>query len=68
MHILLTGRIAAADRAAWLHALRDAAPDAHWWSDDDFDLPRAAITAAVVANPAPGVLAGMQRLRLVQSL
>ena len=68
MHILLTGRIAAADREAWLQALRDAAPDAHWWSDDDSDLPRAAIEAAVVANPAPGVLAAMPRLRLVQSL
>ena len=68
MHILLTGRIAAAEREAWLHALRDAAPAAHWWSIDDIDLPRAAITAAVVANPAPGVLADMPRLRLVQSL
>ena len=68
MHILLTGRIAAAERDAWLHALRDAAPAAHWWSDDDIDLPRAVIEAAVVANPAPGVLAGMPRLRLVQSL
>lgn len=66
--ILLTGRIAAAERDAWLHALREVAPDAHWWSDQDVDLPRAAIDAAVVANPAPGVLADMPRLRLVQSL
>ena len=68
MDILLTGRIDAADRDAWLRALRGAAPEARWWSDVDIDVPRESIVAAVVANPAPGVLAGFPRLRLVQSL
>lgn len=68
MDILLTGRIDAADRDAWLRALRGAAPEARWWSDVDIDVPRESIVAAVVANPMPGVLAGLPRLGLVQSL
>ena len=68
MDILLTGRMAAAERDQWLQALREAAPDCSWWSDNDADLPTEAIKAAVVANPAPGVLAALPRLRLVQSL
>jgi len=66
--VLLSGRIDAAERDDWLHALRDAAPEFSWWCDDDIDVPRDAIAAAVVANPAPGVLAALPRLRLVQSL
>ena len=66
--VLLTGRIDAAERDDWLRALRDAAPDVCWWSDDDGEIPREAIEAAVVANPAPGLLQGLPRLRLVQSL
>ena len=66
--VLLTGRIDADERAAWLAALRVAAPDCTWWSDDDGEVPREAIAAAVVANPAPGSLQGLPRLRLVQSL
>ena len=66
--VLLTGRLDGAGRGAWLRALRKAAPEFSWWSDGDGDMPREAIAAAVVANPAPGALAGMPRLRLVQSL
>ncbi|MES2957910.1 MAG: glyoxylate/hydroxypyruvate reductase A [Pseudomonadota bacterium] len=66
-HVLLTGRIDDAERERYLHALRSAAPEFNWWSDVDGEPPRAVIAAAVVANPAPGALAGMQ-LRLVQSL
>lgn len=66
--VLFTGRIDIAEREAWHLALRDAAPEFTWWTDDDGDLPRQAITAAVVANPTPGALAGLPRLRLVQSL
>jgi glyoxylate/hydroxypyruvate reductase len=68
MHVLLTGRIGADERDAWLHALREAAPAFTWWSDKDGDVPRERIAAAVVANPAPAALAGMPNLRLVQSL
>jgi glyoxylate/hydroxypyruvate reductase A len=66
--VLLSGRIDAAERDDWLRALRDAAPEFSWWSDNDGEIPREAIEAAVVANPAPGWLQGMPRLRLVQSL
>ena len=68
MNLLWTGRIEAAERAAWLLALRKAAPECTWWSDDDGSIPREAIRAAVVANPAPGALAGLPNLGLVQSL
>ena len=68
MHVLLTGRIEAAEREQWRLALREAAPECRWWSDDDGDVPRHAIEAAVVASPAPGALQGLPQLRLVQSL
>ena len=68
MHVLLSGRFDADEREAWLQALRAAAPQCTWWSDGDAELPRDEIRAAVVANPAPGALAGLPRLALVQSL
>ncbi len=67
-HVLLSGRFEARERGDWLRALRDAGPEFNWWSDDDGEIARDAIDAAVVANPAPGALQGMPRLRLVQSL
>jgi glyoxylate/hydroxypyruvate reductase A len=67
LNVLLSGRFDAAEREAWWRALREAAPACHWVRDDaPFD--RAHIDAAVVANPAPGALAGLPRLRLIQSL
>lgn len=68
MQVLFTARVGAAERSQWLQALRDAAPECTWWTDEDGDMPREAIAAAVVANPAPGALAGLLQLRLVQSL
>ena len=68
MDVLLTGRIDATEREQWLCALRVEAPDVTWWSDDDGEIPREAVVAAVVADPAPGLLAALPRLRLVQSL
>jgi glyoxylate/hydroxypyruvate reductase len=68
MHVLLSGRFDAAERKQWQRALRDAAPECSWWTDEDRDAPREAMAAAVVANPAPGALAGLPQLRLVQSL
>lgn len=66
--VLFTGRIDSAERESWRLALRAAAPEFTWWTDVDVELPREAIAAAVVANPAPGALDGLPRLRLVQSL
>jgi glyoxylate/hydroxypyruvate reductase len=66
--VLFTGRIDAAERESWRLALRAAAPEFNWWTDADGDLPRHVIDAAVVANPLPGALDGLPRLRLVQSL
>jgi glyoxylate/hydroxypyruvate reductase len=68
MNVLLTGRIGAAERRDWLRALSGAAPELTWWCDDERSIPREAIAAAVVADPAPGALAGLPRLGLVQSL
>jgi len=68
LHVLLSGRMGADEREEWLRTLRSAAPEMFWWSDDDSDAPRDEIVAAVVANPAPGALAGMPNLRLVQSV
>lgn len=68
MHVLFSGRLDEGERAAWRAALRDAAPEITWWSDDDAELPREALQAAVVASPAPGALNGLPALRLVQSL
>ena len=68
MNVLLSGRLGEAERDAWLLALRAAAPQCHWWCDADGEIPGAEIEAAVVADPAPGVLAALPRLRLVQSL
>lgn len=68
MNVLLTGRLTDAEREAWLLALRQAAPSCAWWCDVDGEIPCDAIDVAVVANPAPGALAALPRLRLVQSL
>jgi glyoxylate/hydroxypyruvate reductase A len=55
------------ERAAWRDALAAAASDLQW-HDDAGTFDRATIDAAVVANPPPGCLQGLPRLRLVQSL
>lgn len=66
MLIVLTGQFSAADRAEWLAALTLALPEAQWLEADD---PAAAeAELAVVANPAPGCLQRLPRLRFVQSL
>jgi glyoxylate/hydroxypyruvate reductase len=67
LNVLLSGRFDAAEREAWWNALRAAAPQCQWHRDDaPFD--RALIDAAVVANPAPGALAALPKVRLIQSL
>lgn len=65
--VLLAGRFEPAEREAWWQALQAAAPGCRWQREDEpFD--PAAIDAAVVANPEPGLLARLPRLRLIQSL
>jgi glyoxylate/hydroxypyruvate reductase len=67
LNVLFAGRFEPDEREAWWRALREAAPEFTWWRDDaPFD--RALIDAAVVANPEPGALHGLPRLRLIQSL
>lgn len=58
MKVRLAGEIG----ATWRRELAAALPEAEW-SDDDCDA-----EVAVVANPPPGALAAMPRLRFVQSL
>lgn len=67
LSVLLCGRFDAAERDAWWNALRVAAPQCEWHRDDA-PFERGLIDAAVVANPEPGALAALPKLRLVQSL
>ncbi|MFN6995388.1 MAG: 2-hydroxyacid dehydrogenase [Aquincola tertiaricarbonis] len=67
MQLLLTGSFSAQERDEWRGHLQAALPSARWWLDDEA-FPAAEIEAAVVANPAPGRLQGLPRLRLIQSL
>jgi glyoxylate/hydroxypyruvate reductase len=68
MRVLLTGRFDAGEREAWLAALTRELPGVHWLDDAEAARAPAGITAAVVANPAPGRLAGLPDLQLIQSL
>lgn len=55
--------------AEWLPALRGALPGERWITGRDEALALAEeIDVAIVANPAPGSLQGLPRLRLIQSL
>jgi glyoxylate/hydroxypyruvate reductase A len=66
---MLAGRWAGDDeRERWLQALRDALPEARWIVAPADAVARDEIEVAVVANPAPGALAALPRLKLVQSL
>jgi glyoxylate/hydroxypyruvate reductase A len=68
MKVLLCGEIGAAEMHAWRQALSAAMPEAEWL---DLAAARAApaqVTAAVVANPPPGSLQGLPKLRLIQGL
>jgi glyoxylate/hydroxypyruvate reductase len=67
MTVLFGGRFDAVEREDWWRALRAAAPEFAWVREDEaFD--SEAIDAAVVANPGPGLLARLPRLRFIQSL
>lgn len=67
--ILLTGRWDRDERDDWHRALAERLPEARWVLDAPASPEEAAaIDIAIVANPAPAVLRGLPRLRLVQSL
>ena len=72
MNILLCGEFdidrGDGERERWHQALAAAMPEARWLDLDDVRRSPDVVQAAVVANPAPGSLQGLPRLRLIQSL
>ena len=68
MNVLLCGDFSAAERAEWLAALGAAMPEAQWLDLAAARAAPASVEAAVVANPPPGSLQGLPKLRLIQSL
>ena len=67
MNLLLTGSFDAAERDDWAAALRQALPT-HRLLLARGEVDDARIDVAIVANPPPGMLAGLPNLRLIQSL
>lgn len=67
MRLLLAGRFDAAEQAQWADELGRALPGHELLLGRD-GVPAETITAAIVANPPPGSLAGLPHLRLIQSL
>jgi glyoxylate/hydroxypyruvate reductase A len=67
MNLLLAGDFDGAERDSWARALRAALPG-HRLCLARGELPDEQIEVAIVANPPPGGLAGLPRLRLIQSL
>jgi glyoxylate/hydroxypyruvate reductase A len=68
LKVLLCGQWGADEARRWQDALAAAMPEAVWLAAEDLSAADHDIEAAVVANPAPGQLAGLPRLRLIQSL
>ena len=68
MNVLLCGDFSDAERAEWLAALGAAMPEAQWLDLAAARAAPASVEAAVVANPPPGSLQGLPKLRLIQSL
>jgi glyoxylate/hydroxypyruvate reductase len=68
MHALLTGQWNADEAHRWRTALQQACPGWQWHEDLTDAAAAQAIEVAVVANPPPGRLLGLPRLRLIQSL
>src|SRR5262245_37633030 len=67
MNLLLAGDFEADERDRWHSALAQAMPQHHLVAADElFD--RTRIEVAIVANPLPGSLRGLPKLRLIQSL
>ncbi|HMO45475.1 MAG TPA: glyoxylate/hydroxypyruvate reductase A [Rubrivivax sp.] len=68
MDILLVGEFDAAELHAWRESLQGALPEARWLERDAALAAADTLQVAVVANPPPGSLQGLPRLRLIQSL
>ncbi len=68
MKVLLCGSWAEAEAQQWQQALRQALPQIEWLTAAQARAQASSVTAAVVANPAPGNLQGLPGLRLIQSL
>jgi len=66
--LLLCGELGAAEWRVWHAALAAALPEATWLDLDAARRHADEVQAAVVANPPPGSLQGLPRLRLIQSL
>jgi len=68
MNILLSGEFEAAELHVWQQSLRAALPEAHWLDREQALAVADTVQVAVVANPPPGGLRGLPKLRLIQSL
>lgn len=68
MNGLLAGRFDEGEQVLWQAALAAALPEARWHTLAQARAQPEALDFAVVANPPPGALQGLPRLRLVQSL
>ena len=68
MNILLSGEFEAAELHAWQQSLRAVLPQVDWLDRAQALSVADSVQAAVVANPPPGSLLGLPKLRLIQSL
>ena len=68
MKVLLAGQLEARELARWHDELQRACPEASWLDVESARENAQEVIAAVVANPRPGCLQGLPRLRLIQSL
>jgi len=68
MNILLSGEFEAAELHEWQQCLAAALPEAQWLGREAALAVANTVEVAVVANPPPGSLRGLPKLRLVQSL
>jgi glyoxylate/hydroxypyruvate reductase A len=68
MNILLSGEFEAAELHVWQQSLCAALPDARWLDRERALAVADTVQVAVVANPPPGSLCGLPKLRLIQSL
>lgn len=68
MNILLSGEFEAAELHVWRRCLHDALPEAQWLDREQALAVAGSVQIAVVANPPPGSLSGLPKLRLIQSL
>ena len=68
MNILLAGDFEAAELHVWQQSLAAALPEGRWLDRAQALAVADTVQVAVVANPPPGALLGLPKLRLIQSL